>query len=432
MRQQVQRLVELAGVGDHEGQAGLHARRELPIGCRPGQARGSLQRVACSRPVAQLALGQSERPPHTSRRAARARSGHGRGVAPTPARAPVGGGAGPLRATAPRSSPRPLPLTARVDRRYDRRSVSVSPPPRRHRHLADPPRPNDHNEGDDHHGAEQRHAARRTVTDHPSPLGGLAQIFNRRHIAVGTDDRGAVYLLRPDSIAVDVGDEPSASRAGGRARVPLGCVPSSVPDDDTPRRTQPRAGREDRRRRPPPTDGRWGVGGGATDDRGVRGGGADGRAQLRRAGQPDGGRQPPRRQRLVRRGDGLHGRHRRRRRDGGAAVVGPAGDTTPVPVHPPQPARPHAAQGARARHRTAHRGRGRRQGGAQGAQDGQAALPLGIGPDALRRRRRGRARRRRHRLPRLRGRARHVHQRHHPPALPGRRCPQRGGAVELR
>lgn len=49
----------------------------------------------------------------------------------------------------------------------------------------------------------------RRVTEHPAPLGALAEIFRRRRIAVGTDDAGGVYLMRPDSVAVEVGDDPS-------------------------------------------------------------------------------------------------------------------------------------------------------------------------------------------------------------------------------
>jgi subtilisin family serine protease len=45
---------------------------------------------------------------------------------------------------------------------------------------------------------------RRPLADHPAPLGPLAEIFQRRRIAVGIDAAGQVVLARPDSVLAAV------------------------------------------------------------------------------------------------------------------------------------------------------------------------------------------------------------------------------------
>ena len=45
--------------------------------------------------------------------------------------------------------------------------------------------------------------------DHPQPIGDLAEIFERRRIAVATDGNGNVILARPDSVVVDPQDDPN-------------------------------------------------------------------------------------------------------------------------------------------------------------------------------------------------------------------------------
>jgi hypothetical protein len=53
---------------------------------------------------------------------------------------------------------------------------------------------------------------RSPAVDHPAPLGPLAPIFQRRNIAVGEGRDGAVLLIRPDSVVVDVPREAPARK----------------------------------------------------------------------------------------------------------------------------------------------------------------------------------------------------------------------------
>ena len=48
--------------------------------------------------------------------------------------------------------------------------------------------------------------------DHPQPIGELAEIFERRKIAVAADANGNVILARPDSIVVDPQGDPNRVR----------------------------------------------------------------------------------------------------------------------------------------------------------------------------------------------------------------------------
>ena len=47
----------------------------------------------------------------------------------------------------------------------------------------------------------------RSVKDHPAPLGGLTEIFDRRNIAVGIDSSGQVVLARPNTVLARVADD---------------------------------------------------------------------------------------------------------------------------------------------------------------------------------------------------------------------------------
>jgi hypothetical protein len=56
---------------------------------------------------------------------------------------------------------------------------------------------------------------RRPLEDHPAPLGALAEIFERRHIALGVDTAGQVVLARPGSVLAAVRTDADRSVLAG-------------------------------------------------------------------------------------------------------------------------------------------------------------------------------------------------------------------------